>query len=146
VPNIGVEVFMKNFMDKNFLLHSETAKTLFEIAKEEPIFDYHCHLSPKEIYENKSYPDISALWLGGDHYKWRVLRNYDVDEKYITGDSSSFLSYPRHEYFRRILCDLLGEMVENGEYPADMDTLAEIVKGISFGNAIKYFGIQLSTI
>ena len=58
-------------------------------------------------------------------------------------DSRSFLSYTRHEYFRRILCDLLGEMVENGEFPKDMDTLQEIVEGISYNNAVKYFGFDL---
>ncbi|MDR0707644.1 MAG: glucuronate isomerase, partial [Treponema sp.] len=55
-------------------------------------------------------------------------------------DSRSFLSYPRHEYFRRILCNLIGTWVENGEYPADMETLSAIVKNISFGNAKAYFG------
>jgi glucuronate isomerase len=55
-------------------------------------------------------------------------------------DSRSFLSYPRHEYFRRILCNLLGRWVENGEYPADEAKLTEIVRGISFGNAESYFG------
>jgi glucuronate isomerase len=55
-------------------------------------------------------------------------------------DSRSFLSYPRHEYFRRILCNLIGSWVENGEYPADMETLATIVKNISFENALAYFG------
>jgi glucuronate isomerase len=81
---------MKNFMDQDFLLNSVTAKALFEIAKQEPIFDYHCHLSPKEIYENKPYSDISVLWLGGDHYKWRAMRNFGIDEKYITGESSGY--------------------------------------------------------
>ena len=61
-------------------------------------------------------------------------------------DSRSFLSYTRHEYFRRILCDLIGDMVENGEFPADMDTLSEIVKGISYNNAVKYFGFNLKEI
>ena len=56
-------------------------------------------------------------------------------------DSRSFLSYTRHEYFRRILCNILGTWVENGEFPADMDTLETIVKGISFENAKRYFGI-----
>ena len=58
-------------------------------------------------------------------------------------DSRSFLSYPRHEYFRRIMCNFLGTCVENGEFPADMDTLETIVKGISFNNAKRYFGIEL---
>ena len=58
-------------------------------------------------------------------------------------DSRSFVSYPRHEYFRRILCNIIGQWVENGEYPDDWDTLGEIVKGICYNNAVKYFGIEL---
>ena len=58
-------------------------------------------------------------------------------------DSRSFLSYARHDYFRRILCDLIGQWVENGEYPYDKKALTEIVKGISFNNAVKYFGFDL---
>ena len=58
-------------------------------------------------------------------------------------DSRSFVSYPRHEYFRRILCDLIGTWVENGEYPADMDTLGELVQGICYNNARDYFGIDV---
>ncbi|MBQ4089060.1 MAG: glucuronate isomerase, partial [Clostridia bacterium] len=58
-------------------------------------------------------------------------------------DSRSFVSYPRHEYFRRILCNIIGTWVENGEYPEDWDTLGEIVKGICYNNAEKYFGIEL---
>lgn len=79
---------MKKFMDEDFLLETETAKKLFKIASKEPIFDYHCHLSPKEIYENKQFDNIAEIWLGGDHYKWRAMRSYGIDEKYITGDST----------------------------------------------------------
>lgn len=61
-------------------------------------------------------------------------------------DSRSFLSYTRHEYFRRILCDLIGEWVENGEYPKDMDVLGKIVKDISYNNAVRYFGFDLETV
>lgn len=79
---------MKPFMDKNFLLTNGTAETLYhEYAKDMPIFDYHCHLSPKEIAENKRYKNITEIWLGGDHYKWRAMRAYGVDERYITGDA-----------------------------------------------------------
>ncbi|NLG87630.1 MAG: glucuronate isomerase [Clostridiaceae bacterium] len=77
---------MRNFIDENFMLQNETAKTLYFIyAKDMPIIDYHCHLSPKEIAENKKYENITELWLGGDHYKWRAIRSNGVDEKYITG-------------------------------------------------------------
>lgn len=80
---------MKNFLDDNFLLHSKTAETLYhDYAKDMPIIDYHCHISPKEIAENKNYLNITELWLGGDHYKWRALRSNGVEEKYITGDAS----------------------------------------------------------
>ncbi|MDD4295861.1 MAG: glucuronate isomerase [Ruminiclostridium sp.] len=79
---------MKKFMDEDFMLQNETAKILYnEYAKDMPIIDYHCHLSPKEIAENRKYKNITELWLGGDHYKWRVIRGNGVLEKYITGDS-----------------------------------------------------------
>ncbi|MCQ2483990.1 MAG: glucuronate isomerase [Clostridia bacterium] len=82
---------MKQFMDKDFLLFNDTAKKLFhESAANMPIFDWHCHLSPKEIYENKQPADITELWLAGDHYKWRAMRSFGIDEKYITGDASSY--------------------------------------------------------
>lgn len=79
---------MKNFMDKDFLLSTPTAKRLFDDCRDEPIFDWHCHLSPKEIYENKTPRDITELWLAGDHYKWRAMRGAGISEKYITGDAS----------------------------------------------------------
>jgi glucuronate isomerase len=80
---------MKPFMDDNFLLDNGTAQKLYhEYAKAMPIFDYHCHVSPKEIAENKRYTNITELWLSGDHYKWRALRINGIDEKYITGDAS----------------------------------------------------------
>lgn len=79
---------MKAFMDESFLLTNETAKELYNnYAKNMPIFDYHCHLNPKEIAENKSYRNITEVWLGGDHYKWRAMRSNGIDEKYITGDA-----------------------------------------------------------
>lgn len=82
---------MKKFMDENFLLENETAEKLYhEYAKDMPIFDYHCHLSPKEIAEDKSYRNITEIWLGGDHYKWRAMRSNGIDEKYITGDASDY--------------------------------------------------------
>ena len=82
---------MKKFLDKDFLLKTETAKLLFHnYASKLPIIDYHCHISPKEIAENKSYSDITELWLGGDHYKWRAIRSCGVPEKYITGDGSAY--------------------------------------------------------
>lgn len=80
---------MKNFMDKDFLLSNETAKILYhEAAASMPIIDYHCHINPGEIAENRSFKNITEVWLGGDHYKWRAMRSNGVEEKYITGDAS----------------------------------------------------------
>lgn len=90
---------MKKFMDENFLLETETAKKLyFDYAASMPIIDYHCHLSIKEICEDKHFSGITELWLGGDHYKWRFMRSMGVDEEYITGNASDyekFLAYAR---------------------------------------------------
>lgn len=63
-----------------------------------PICDYHCHLSPKEIYENKTPQDISELWLGGDHYKWRAMRSCGVDEDYCTGSKSGLEKFEKYAY------------------------------------------------
>ena len=80
---------MKEFMNKDFLLDNETAVKLYHtFAEKMPIFDYHCHLSPKEIAEDKKYRNITELWLEGDHYKWRAIRSNGVDEMYITGAAS----------------------------------------------------------
>lgn len=76
-------------MDQDFLLKTESAKSLYDIAKEQPISDFHCHLDPKEIYEDKPFENIVDVWLGGDHYKWRLMRANGVAEKYITGDASN---------------------------------------------------------
>lgn len=80
---------MNAFLTEDFLLTTETAKTLYhEHAKDMPIIDYHCHVSPQEIFENKRFENISQVWLSGDHYKWRLMRSNGVDEHYITGDAS----------------------------------------------------------
>jgi len=79
---------MKPFMDEKFLLNSETAVTLYEHCKDLPIIDYHCHLIPKEIAEDKRFQNITDLALRGDHYKWRLMRANGVPEKYITGDGT----------------------------------------------------------
>ncbi|MFS0643605.1 glucuronate isomerase [Siminovitchia sp. 179-K 8D1 HS] len=82
---------MKKFMDDSFLLSTKTAEVLYnEYAKDMPIIDYHCHLSPQEIYENKTFKNITEAWLYGDHYKWRVMRANGIDEKYITGDADDY--------------------------------------------------------
>lgn len=78
-------------MDKNFLLSTKTAQKLYHsYAKKMPIYDYHCHLSCKEIYEDKKYNNITEVWLYGDHYKWRYMRSMGVDERVCTGDASDY--------------------------------------------------------
>ncbi|TCW62464.1 glucuronate isomerase [Treponema sp. J25] len=90
---------MKRFMDKDFLLTTKTARWLYhEVAAQEPIFDYHCHLNPKEIAENRRFSNLTEIWLGGDHYKWRAMRSNGIDERFITGDASpyeKFLAWAR---------------------------------------------------
>ncbi len=82
---------MKEFMDREFMLSSETARTLFhDYAEDMPIYDYHCHLSPREIYENVQYRNIGHLMLGGDHYKWRAMLSNGVPEENIRGKGSDW--------------------------------------------------------
>jgi len=77
------------YLDENFLLYSPTARRLFhEVAKDQPIIDYHCHLSPRQIAVNHRWDDLTEIWLRGDHYKWRLLRANGVDEDLITGDAT----------------------------------------------------------
>ncbi len=80
---------MKAFMDKDFLLSNPTAVKLYhDFAANTPVLDYHCHINPKEIAEDRKFDNITQVWLGGDHYKWRYMRSSGIDEKYITGDAS----------------------------------------------------------
>ena len=79
---------MKPFMDKDFLLSTDTTRTLFhEIAEKMPVLDYHCHINPQEIAEDRKFENITQVWLGGDHYKWRQMRSNGVEEYYITGNA-----------------------------------------------------------
>lgn len=79
------------FLNDDYLLKSETAKTLYhDYMKSLPIYDYHCHIDPKEIAENKRFEDLTEVWLGGDHYKWRIMRANGIEERYITGDASGY--------------------------------------------------------
>lgn len=99
-----------SYIKNDFLLNTKTAQKLyFDYAKDMPIIDYHCHLPEKQILENKKFNDIFEIWLSGDHYKWRLMRNYGVDEEYITGAKSNkekFLTY----------CKVLGSAFGNPLY------------------------------
>ncbi len=82
---------MKSFLDKDFLLQTETAKQLYhEFAKEMPIIDYHNHLVPEQIANDVNFENLTQVWLYGDHYKWRAMRSNGVNEKYCTGDASDY--------------------------------------------------------
>lgn len=87
---------MKNFMDENFLLQTETAQKLYhEHAAKMPIIDYHCHLNPQMVADDYQFKTLTEIWLGGDHYKWRALRANGVAEKYITGDASDWEKFEK---------------------------------------------------
>ena len=99
-----------SYIKNNFLLTNETAERLyFNYAKDMPIFDYHCHLPEKQILENKPFNDVFEIWLAGDHYKWRLMRNYGVNEEFITGNTTNkekFITY----------CGVLGTAFGNPLY------------------------------
>ncbi|MDY3124718.1 MAG: glucuronate isomerase [[Actinobacillus] rossii] len=85
---------MKQFMNEDFLLSTDTAKTLYhDYAKIQPIFDYHCHLNPRDIAENRQFKDLTEIWLEGDHYKWRAMRSAGVQEELITGSADNYSKY-----------------------------------------------------
>lgn len=87
---------MKNFLDADFLLYSDTAKTLYhEHAAKLPIIDYHCHLVPKMIADNYQFEDLTEIWLGGDHYKWRAMRGNGIPEDYITGNKPAYEKFEK---------------------------------------------------
>lgn len=95
-----------NFINDNFMLQGKTAKKLYhDFAKNMPIIDYHCHLSPKQIAENYKFRNAYDLFLSGDHYKWRLMRSDGVDEKYITGDASD---YEKWCAFARVVPKMIG--------------------------------------
>lgn len=85
-----------SFINDDFILTNKTAKRLYhDYAENMPIIDYHCHINPKEIYENKRFKNITEIWLGGDHYKWRLIRSNGVPENEITGDADDYTKFLR---------------------------------------------------
>ena len=86
----------KPFMNEDFLLSGETARSLYHVhAARMPIIDYHCHIDPRQIYEDKPIEDLAQAWLGGDHYKWRAMRANGVEERFITGDASPYEKFEK---------------------------------------------------
>ncbi len=99
-----------SYLKDNFLLTNKTAEKLyFDYAKDMPIFDYHCHLPEKQILENAQFNDVFEIWLKGDHYKWRLMRNYGIDEEFITGDKTN-----KEKFF--CYCKVLGTAFGNPLY------------------------------
>ena len=87
---------MKAFLDENFLLESKVAEELYHThAAKMPIIDYHCHLPPNEIADDKKFKSITEIWLNGDHYKWRAMRTNGVSEKFCTGDASDYEKFQK---------------------------------------------------
>ncbi|MDD5459559.1 MAG: glucuronate isomerase [Phycisphaerae bacterium] len=87
---------MKQFMDEDFLLQTKTAKVLYhDYAAKMPIYDYHCHLPPKQIADDARFENLTQIWLYGDHYKWRAMRTNGVDERYCTGDASDWEKFEK---------------------------------------------------
>lgn len=99
---------MKQFIGDDFLLNTETAKWLYKEhadMRKIPVIDYHCHISPQEIWEDRQFLNITQLWLGGDHYKWRQMRTNGIEEQYITGDATD---YEKFEKWAQIMPRLIG--------------------------------------
>ena len=96
-----------SYIKNNFLLSNKVSEELyFKYAKKMPIFDYHCHISEKEILEDKPFKNIYEMWLSGDHYKWRLMRNYGINEELITGKGS-----PKEKFIA--YCEALGSAYLN---------------------------------
>ena len=84
------------FLTDDFLLKTDTAKRLYnDYAKDMPIVDYHCHINPQEIFEDRKFQNITQVWLGGDHYKWRLMRSNGVPEEEITGSADDYTKFLR---------------------------------------------------
>jgi len=140
---------MKKFMDENFLLSNDTAINLYNnYAKDMPIIDYHCHLNPKEIFENKKFKNITEAWLYGDHYKWRAMRSNGIDEKYITGNANDYEKFmawartmpmtignPLYHWTHLELQRYFGiyEVLNEKTAPAIWEKVNELLKGDGFG-------------
>ena len=98
------------FLTDQFLLGTPTARKLYaDYAAKQPIIDYHCHVSPQEIFEDKQFENLYEVWLSGDHYKWRIMRSNGVDESYITGDR------PAREKFQKF-AEALPKAIGNPMY------------------------------
>lgn len=149
---------MYAFMDQDFLLSTETAKWLYhDVAEKMPIIDYHCHISPQEIAEDRKFENITQAWLGGDHYKWRTMRFHGTPEKTITGDADD---REKFRAFASVMPSLIGNPIYHWSHlelqrvfgiaepltleNADdiFDLCNEILKGCSARQLMKKFNVK----
>ncbi len=149
---------MKTFMDEDFLLSTPTAVRLYhEVAEKLPIIDYHCHISPQDIAEDRRFENISQVWLGGDHYKWRVMRAAGITEDRITGDATD---REKFRAFASVMPELMGNPIYHWSHlelqrgfgisepltreNADdiYDRCNEILKGYSARSLMRKFGVR----
>ena len=101
---------MSTTFNEELYLTNEPGRMLYhKYAEHMPIIDYHCHLQPKEIYENRQFEDIGEMWLSGDHYKWRAMRTFGIEEKYITGTETTY--YEKYMKFAEILPQMIGNPI-----------------------------------
>ncbi|WP_349669865.1 glucuronate isomerase, partial [Lacrimispora sp.] len=101
---------MNTCFHEELYLTNETGRMLYhKYAEPMPIIDYHCHLLPRDIFENRQFEDLGEMWLSGDHYKWRAMRTFGIDEKYITGKDTTY--YEKYLKFAEILPQLIGNPI-----------------------------------
>lgn len=146
------------FFDDNVLLGTNTAKRLYEKAKDYPIIDYHCHLDPRAIAENDKIADIGQLWLSADHYKWRAMRLCGVDEYYITGDATykeKFLKYaqimpslignPLYYFTHFELKQIFGitKPLDNDTAKEIYDKANEVLEGLHVSDLLEKYKVEL---
>ena len=149
---------MKAFMDEDFLLSTPTAVRLYhEVAEKLPVLDYHCHISPREIAEDRKFENISQIWLGGDHYKWRVMRAAGITEDKRTGNATD---REKFHAFASVMPELMGNPIYHWSHlelqrgfgisevltaeNADMiyDQCNEILKGHSARSLMRKFHVH----
>jgi glucuronate isomerase len=152
---------MKSFLSEDFLLETETARRLyFEHAVEMPIIDYHCHLPPGEIAEDKNFENLTKIWLEGDHYKWRAMRTNGVDELFITGKASDYEKFekwaetvpftmrnPLYHWTHMELKRPFGidQLLHPGTARQIYDTCSDLLQseGFSTHNILRYFRVEV---
>ena len=127
---------MQAFMDQDFLLSTPTAKTLYhEVAEQLPIIDYHCHIPPQEIAEDRTFDSITQVWLGGDHYKWRQMRSAGIPEEKITGNASD---REKFRAFAEIMPQIIGNPIYHWSH-LELQRAFGITEPLDGGNADKIF-------